>query len=65
MDSDRGGSVTYDEFYAFWSTLKVDLFEQSTEDNNGLDDALKLKDIAMETLQNKFPHDIHRIVFVH
>ena len=55
MDSDRGGSVTYDEFYAFWSTLKVDLFEQSTEDNNGLDDALKLKDIAMETLQNKFP----------
>ena len=31
------------------------MFEQSTEDNNGLDDALKLKDIAMETLQNKFP----------
>ena len=43
MDSDRGGSVGFAEFLAFWSTLKLDLFP---------DDGVKDTEAAIKQVRN-------------
>ena len=49
MDSDRGGSVTFEEFYAFWSTLKLDLFD-SVHNADNTTEMARVKDRAKECL---------------
>ena len=57
MDRDRGGSVTFDEFYAYWSTLKVDLFDNNVvkENSNTTSELNKLKENTQEHLAYYLP----------
>ena len=54
MDSDRGGSVGFDEFLAFWQTLKLDLFPDDSPIDS-MTELHRLQTQASEKLEFSLP----------
>jgi hypothetical protein len=66
MDRNRGGSISFGEFQAYWSSLKVDLFEDVNYSNivaerkTNKEDLSKLKSLLKEKMESMCPFCFQR-----